>query len=201
MTGRRSASGIGWKTAVWTELFPPRMSKRKRGECTANSNNCKLNFSEEIIMEDKNTIAPDGSCPFTASSNLQIEVTSYDLELDRYLIRYGSTEGFKYRDLIAPFHAFLMNVGKDDIHWEISNEDGSTETINMGENHIFFNPANVAFSRSTNEHYEFILVLIDPDILFSSAKIPEKGFDIQQLYNVLHEKWGGGDGVINTAIF
>ncbi len=52
-------------------------------------------------MKEKNTIALDGICPFTASSNLQIEVTSYDLELDRYVIRYGSTEGFKCRNLIV----------------------------------------------------------------------------------------------------
>ncbi len=89
-------------------------------------------------MSEKNTIDPDGSCPFTVSSNLQIEVTSYDLELDRYIIRYGSTEGFKCRNLTVPFHAFLMNVGKNDIFWEIPQKDASIETIIMKKkSHLF----------------------------------------------------------------
>jgi len=137
-----------------------------------------------FIMKEKNTIASDGSCPFTASSNLQIEVTSYDLELDRYIIRYGSTEGFKCRNLTTPFHAFLMNVGENDIRWEIPEKDGSIENIIMKKNHIFFNPANLPISRSTEDYYEFILILIDPEKMISSAKTVEKDFDIKELFNI-----------------
>ncbi len=135
-------------------------------------------------MKEKNTIALDGICPFTASSNLQIEVTSYDLELDRYVIRYGSTEGFRCRNLIAPFHTFLMNIGKNDICWEVPKKDGSIETMLMKKNHIFFNPANLPISRSTADYYEFLLIFIDPEKMISSAKTPEKVFDFKELFNV-----------------
>jgi len=42
-------------------------------------------------------------------------------------------------DLVAPFHAFLMNVSDHDIAWEISSGD-SLKQVPMEPNQIFFNP-------------------------------------------------------------
>ncbi len=70
-------------------------------------------------VKNNNVINSDGSCPFSVSDNLEIETTSYDLNLDGIIIRYGSISGFRAADLTAPFHAFLMNVGDNSIAWEI----------------------------------------------------------------------------------
>ena len=79
-------------------------------------------------MTDKNIIKSDGSCPFSVSDNLKIEGTSYDLNLEGIIIRYGSISGFRATDLVAPFHAFLMNVSDHDIAWEISSGDSLSLT-------------------------------------------------------------------------
>jgi len=49
---------------------------------------------------------------------LDVNVTSYDLNLDGIILRYGSTCGFTAKNLIAPFHAFLLNAGETDIKWK-----------------------------------------------------------------------------------
>ncbi len=41
----------------------------------------------------------------------------------------------------------------------------------MGPDQIFFDPANVPFSRYTADCYEFILVYIDPEKMISSARL------------------------------
>jgi len=40
------------------------------------------------------------------------------------------------------------------------------------------------FSRSTEDYYKFILILIDPEKIISSAKTVEKDFDIKEFYNI-----------------
>ena len=95
-------------------------------------------------MTDKNIIRSDGSCPFSVADNLKIEGTSYDLNLEGIIIRYGSISGFRVTDLVAPFHAFLMNVSDHDIAWEISSGD-SLKQVLMEPNQIFFNPTNLIF--------------------------------------------------------
>ncbi len=112
-------------------------------------------------MTDENIISPNGHCPFSVSDNLKIETTSYDLNLEGLIIRYGSISGFRATDLTAPFHAFLMNISNHDIAWEIPCEEGMKQ-VQMKRNQIFFNPANTPFSRYTDDFYEFILVLIEP---------------------------------------
>jgi AraC family transcriptional regulator len=119
-------------------------------------------------VTDNNKIDADGRCPFSVSDNLKIEATSYDLHLEGIIIRHGSISGFKATDLVAPFHSFLMNVSDHDIAWEISS-GGRTEQVLMKPNQIFFNQANVPFSRCTTDHYEFILILIEPAKMISSA--------------------------------
>ncbi len=121
-------------------------------------------------MADKNSLDLDGSCPFSVSDNLKIETSSYDLNLDGIIIRFGSISGFRATDLVAPFHAFLMNVSDHDIAWEVSSE-GKVRQVTMEPSQIFFNPANISFSRYTADHYEFLLVLIDPDKMISSASL------------------------------
>jgi len=74
-------------------------------------------------VTDKNIINSDGSCPFSVSDNLKIETTSFDLNLEGIIVRYGSISGFRATDLTAPFHAFLMNISDHDIAWEISSGD------------------------------------------------------------------------------
>ena len=53
-------------------------------------------------MAGKNTIGLDGSCPFSVSDNLKIETSSYDLNLEGIIIRFGSISGFRATDLVAP---------------------------------------------------------------------------------------------------
>ena len=106
----------------------------------------------EDKVTDKNIIKSDGSCPFSVSDNLKIEGTSYDLNLEGIIIRYGSISGFRATDLVAPFHAFLMNVSDHDIAWKISSGD-SIKQVPMEPNQIFFNPANVPFSNSFKKMY------------------------------------------------
>jgi len=77
-----------------------------------------------------------------------------------------------------------MNAAENDIRWQILKQDGSIETIIMKKNHIFFHPANVPVSRSTEDYYEFILILIDPAKMISSAKTAEKDVDIKEFYNI-----------------
>ena len=134
-------------------------------------------------MTDKNIIDLDGSCPFSVSDNLKIETTSYDFDLEGIIIRYGSISGFRATDLIAPFHAFLMNASDHDIAWEISSEDGTKQVL-MEPNQIFFNPANVPFSRYTADHYEFLLVLIEPEKMVSSASIVSNKCTFTEGYHI-----------------
>ena len=98
----------------------------------------------ENKVTDKNKIKSDGSCPFSVSDNLKIDATSYDLNLEGIIIRYGSISGFRATDLVAPFHVFLMNVSDHDIAWEISSGD-SLKQVLMEPNQIFFNPTNLIF--------------------------------------------------------
>jgi AraC family transcriptional regulator len=137
----------------------------------------------EAKVTDKNIIKSDGSCPFSVSDNLKIEATSYDLNLEGIIIRYGSISGFRATDLVAPFHAFLMNVSDHDIAWEISSGD-SLKQVLMEPNQIFFNPANVPFSRYTADYYEFILVLIEPEKLISSAQIVPNNYTFTETYHI-----------------
>ena len=56
----------------------------------------------------------------------------------------------------------------------------------MGPDQIFFNPANVPFSRYTADCYEFILVLIEPEKMISSARVdadPE-AISLEPVYNI-----------------
>ena len=135
-------------------------------------------------MKKEEIIETDGSCPFSVSSSININVTSYDLNLDGIIIRYGSTCGFKAKNLNAPFHTFLMNTGVNDVNWKISKNNGSIETIIMNKNHIFFNPANMPISRSTEDYYEFLLIFIDPEKMIASAKTIEKDFNFKELFNI-----------------
>ena len=136
-------------------------------------------------MKNETKIAvTDGSCPFSVSSNLNIEVTSFDLELDGLIVRYGSASGFKSNNLIAPFHAFLMNAGENDINWEITKKNGETKIVTMNKDHLFFSPANTAISRVTQDYYQFILILIDPKKMISSANTVEKEFELKEIFNI-----------------
>ncbi|MBT3368130.1 MAG: helix-turn-helix transcriptional regulator [Nitrospina sp.] len=134
-------------------------------------------------MVDKNEINSDGSCPFSVSDNLKIEAASYDLNLDGIIIRYGSISGFRATDLVAPFHGFLMNVSDHDIAWEISSGNSRKEVL-MEPNQIFFNPANVPFSRYTTDHYEFILVLVEPEKMISAAPIASNSPTFTETYQI-----------------
>ena len=134
-------------------------------------------------MVDKNEINSDGSCPFSVSDNLKIEAASYDLNLDGIIIRYGSISGFRATDLVAPFHGFLMNVSDHDIAWEISSGNSRKEVL-MEPNQIFFNPANVPFSRYTADHYEFILVLVEPEKMISAAPIASNSPTFTETYQI-----------------
>ena len=134
-------------------------------------------------MTAENIIKSDGSCPFSVSDNLKIETTSYDLNLEGIIIRYGSISGFLARDLMAPFHAFLMNVSEHDIAWEISSGE-STKQVLMEPDQIFFNPAEVPFSRHTADHYEFILVLIEPEKMISAAPIVTNNCIFTETYHI-----------------
>ena len=134
-------------------------------------------------MVDKNEINSDGSCPFSVSDNLKIEAASYDLNLDGIIIRYGSISGFRATDLVAPFHGFLMNVSDHDIAWEISSGNSRKEVL-MEPNQIFFNPANVPFSRYTADHYEFILVLVEPEKMISAAPIASNSHTFAETYQI-----------------
>jgi len=134
-------------------------------------------------MTDKNKINSDGSCPFSVSDNLKIEATSYDLNLEGIIIRYGSISGFRATNLVAPFHVFLMNVSGHDIVWEISSGD-SIKQVLMKPDQIFFNPANVPFSRCTADSYEFILVLIEPEKMISSAPVAHENCTFAEAYHI-----------------
>ena len=134
-------------------------------------------------MVDKNEINSDGSCPFSVSDNLKIKAASYDLNLDGIIIRYGSISGFRATDLVAPFHGFLMNVSDHDIAWEISSGNSRKEVL-MEPNQIFFNPANVPFSRYTADHYEFILVLVEPEKMISAAPIASNSHTFTETYQI-----------------
>jgi len=134
-------------------------------------------------LTDKNIIKSNGSCPFSVSDNLNIEASSYDLNLEGIIIRYGSISGFRATDLVAPFHAFLMNVSDHDITWEISSGD-SVKKVLMEPNQIFFNPANVPFSRCTADYYEFILVLIEPEKMISPAQIVPDNCTFTETYHI-----------------
>jgi AraC family transcriptional regulator len=127
----------------------------------------------------------EGRCPFSVSENLKIKADSYDLRFDGAIIRYGSISGFRATALKAPFHVFLMNAGNRDVTWDIQVE-GKTEEIIMGPDQIFFDPANVPFSRYTADCYEFILVYIDPEKMISSGRVdvgPE-AISFEPIYNI-----------------
>jgi AraC family transcriptional regulator len=137
----------------------------------------------ENKVTDNNNIKSDGSCPFSVSDNLKIKTTSYDLNLEGIIIRYGSISGFRATDLTATFHAFLMNVSDHDVAWEISSGDSMKQVL-MEPNQIFFNPANVPFSRYTADHYEFILVLIEPEKMISSTPIVTNNCTYTEAYHI-----------------
>jgi len=139
--------------------------------------------TKEARMTDENMISSDGCCPLSVSDNLKIETTSYDLNLDGIIIRYGSISGFRAKDLVAPFHVFLMNVSNKNIAWEISSGD-SIKQVLMEPNQILFNPANVPFSRYTADQYEFVLVLVEPEKMISSLPIPSKKFTFSEAYQI-----------------
>jgi len=123
----------------------------------------------------------DGSCPFSVSDNMRIETTSFDLDLDGIIVRHGALSGFKAKDLVAPFHSFLMNISDHDIAWYIFSDE-NTKKVLMEPNHIFFNPANVTFSRYTADCYEFILVLIEPKKLESLIPIFSDKYSFIETY-------------------
>ena len=133
-------------------------------------------------MKDTNF---EGRCPFSVSDNLKIKATSFDLQFDGVIVRYGSISGFRATDLEVPFHVFLMNVSNRNVTWDIQVE-GKTEEIIMGTDHIFFDPANVPFSRYTADCYEFILVYIDPEKMISSARVDvdPKAISFEPVYNI-----------------
>ena len=135
------------------------------------------------LVTESNKIDTDGRCPFSVSNNLKIEATSYDLQLDGIIIRHGSISGFKAMDLVAPFHSFLMNISDHDIAWELSSE-GRTEEVLMKPNQLFFNQADVPFSRCTADHYEFILVLIEPERMISSSPVTLNKITFAESYHI-----------------
>jgi len=74
-------------------------------------------------MKDTNF---EGRCPFSVSDNLKIKATSFDLQFDGVIVRYGSISGFRATDLEVPLHIFLMNVSNRNVTWDIQVE-GKTE--------------------------------------------------------------------------
>jgi len=54
----------------------------------------------------------------------------------------------------------------------------------MEPNQIFFNPANVPFSRYTADHYEFILVLIEPEKMIASVPFAPKSCTFEETYHI-----------------
>ncbi len=135
-------------------------------------------------MEKLNIIATDGTCPFSVSSNLNTKVTSYDMELDGIIIRHGSASGFKSKNLEAPFHVFLMNVGENDINWKITRNNGLIEELCMNKDHIFFTPANMPISRETGDYYQYLSIFIEPEKIISSSNTIEKEFDFKEINNI-----------------
>ena len=135
-------------------------------------------------MEKLNIIATDGSCPFSVSTNLNTKVTSYDMELDGIIIRQGSASGFESKNLEAPFHVFLMNVGENDINWKITRNNGLIEKLCMNKDHIFFIPANVPISRKTDDYYQFLSIFIEPGKIISSSNTIEKELDFREIENI-----------------
>ena len=131
-------------------------------------------------MEDASS---EGRCPFSVSDNLKINAASYDLRFDGVIIRYGSISGFRATALKATFHVFLMNVSNWDVTWNIQVE-GKTEEVLMGPDQIFFDPANVPFSRYTADCYEFLLVHIDPEKMISSARVDPEAISFEPIYNI-----------------
>ncbi len=125
----------------------------------------------------------EGRCLFWISDNLKINAASYALHFDGAIIRYGSISGFRATALKAPFLVFLMNVSKRDVTWDIQVE-GQTEEVIMGPDHIFFDPANVPFSRYTADCYEFILVYIDPEKMISSGRVDPEVISFEPIYNI-----------------
>ena len=134
-------------------------------------------------MTENNSIDSEGCCPFSVSDNLKVEASSYDLNLDGIIIRHGSTSGFRATELVAPFHVFLMNVSEHDVLWDISSNDRELQVL-MEPDQIFFNPANVPFSRVTADHYEFILVLIEPEKMLAAAPLAPSRQSFTESYQI-----------------
>ncbi len=131
-------------------------------------------------MRDANS---EGCCPFSISDNLKIITTSYALHFDGAKIRYGSISGFRATAFKAPSHVFLMNVSNRNVTWEIQVE-GKAEEIIMGPGQIFFDPANVPFSRCTADCYEFFLLHLDPEKMVSSARVDPEAISFEPIYNI-----------------
>ncbi len=122
-------------------------------------------------------------CPFSVSDNGKINAASYVMDFNGAIIRYGCISGFRATNLSVPYHVFLMNVSTRDIIWDIQT-DGKTEEILMGPDQIFFDPANLPFSRHTADCYEFLLVLIDPEKMIAAVQNVTDAISFEPVYNI-----------------
>ncbi len=125
----------------------------------------------------------EDQCPFSVSDNDKVNAASYVMQFDGATTRHGCISGFKATDLKLPFHIFLMNISDRDISWNIQIE-GKNQVMQMGPGKIFFDPANHSFSRYTTDCYEFILLLLTPEKMLSTANAAPDTVTFRPVYNI-----------------
>jgi len=116
-------------------------------------------------MTDELTKNFKAECKDSISENIELDITSFELDLDGIIVKHGSAKGLDMKGVKYPMHGFIMNTSENEVIWKIE----KNETI-MKKNDIWFLPANESADFKTEDFFEFITVLISPAKMISSSK-------------------------------
>lgn len=120
----------------------------------------------------------------TSKFLIDLKASSFELEFDGIIIKYGSTTQMKLENYTFPEHVFYMHIGNYHVDWKISNNNDIKE-IKPQNNDIWFVPANTSVSQFTNDTHEFLAVRLQADKMIDSAKnIVNKNIILKPIYNI-----------------
>jgi len=124
-------------------------------------------------------------CSFPVTDELKIEASFFKLDFDGMFIKYGTISNFDSNNISFPFHYFTMQISDKEVLWEVTDKDGAKSHHSTEKYSISYNPPHHPNSEKTDDYFEFVSILVEPEKLLSMAKKTENGNpSFEQMHNI-----------------
>ncbi len=120
---------------------------------------------EKVELNEANPL-----CSFAETDELKINASFYKLEFDKAFIKYGSISNFESNNISFPYHYFTMQISEKDVNWETTDNRGKKKEYITGKYSISYTPPFTQSSERTDDYFEFVSILIEPDEMLLKGK-------------------------------